>query len=312
MLPRRVWLLILTPVLLLVIGTLGYEWLEPEYTIFDSFYMTVITLTTVGFGEISPGLSPAGRVLTLFLLLGGAFAFFWAAGEIIRTIVSGEMQKALGRRRMERSLASITDHMIVCGYGRMGQIICREFSMHDLPFVLIDSDEQQLQGFQLPHGIPLVGDATADEILRKAGIMRARALVTVAGSDADNLFITMSARLLSDKVHIVARAENEQAQEKLRRAGANRVITPYILGGKSVAQAVLRPAVVEFIDLATGSDHHALQMAEVNLPATSAFVDMPIMVFDPPGDAILRAADTLIVLGHREQLANLARLAKGK
>lgn len=330
-LPRRYILLMLTPAFLLFIGTIGYEWLEEEYTLFDSFYMTVITLTTVGYGEIPKPLSEPGRVFTVVLLLGGVFTLFWAAGEMIRTIVSGEIQTALGRRRMERSLAAMKNHMIICGFGRMGQIICREFSLQKLPFVVIDQREDLLRGFSLQHGVPLIGDASSDEILKKAGVDRARSLVTVAGSDADNLIITMSARLLNERLYIVARAEDEQAQGKLLRAGANRVVTPYILGGKSVAQAVLRPAVVEFIDLATRSEHTELQMEEVQLRPKCKLVGEQIadtllhkrhgifiiaikkesgqMVYNPPGSAILEGGDTLIALGHKEKLEELMRLS---
>lgn len=332
-LPPRYLFLMLTPVLLLAIGTVGYDWLESEFTFFDSFYMTVITLTTVGFGEIPKPLSDQGRVFTVILLLGGVFTFFWAAGEMIRTIVNGEMQKALGRRRMERSLSTIKNHMIVCGYGRMGQIICREFSSQKLPFVVVDTDETLLDHFDLPGGLALIGDATLDDVLKKAGVDRARSLITVAGSDADNLFITLSARLLNEKLYIVARSEDEEAQQKLQRAGANRVVTPYILGGKSVAQAVLRPTVVEFMDLATRTEHLELQIEEVKLLAKSTLANMPIqetmihqkhgifiiaikkdsgkMVYNPPGNTVLHQGDILIVLGHREELNQFAKIAAG-
>src|SRR5262249_10365017 len=147
---------------------------------------------------------------------------FYAATELIRAIVSGELGDLLGRQRMERSLLEQRNHLIICGYGRMGRLVCREFSAHELPYVVIERRAELLEGFHLPHGIPLHGDATLDEVLRQAGIERARTLVTVLASDADNLYITMSARLLNDSLFIVARAEDDQAEEKLKRAGANR------------------------------------------------------------------------------------------
>src|SRR5205814_2085807 len=145
---------------------------------------------------------------TMFLLMGGVFPRFWAAGEMIRTVVSGEMQGVLERRRMERSLAELDGHYIVCGFGRMGQRVCREFSTQDIPFVVLERNQHLLEGFDLAHGIAIQGDAASDELLRRAGVDKARALVTVLGSDADNMFITMSARLLNEDIFIVARCED--------------------------------------------------------------------------------------------------------
>src|SRR5262249_28451950 len=154
------------------------------------------------------------------------------------------------------------DHFIVCGYGRMGRLVCKEFAMQKLPFVVIERDAKLLDAFAFPTGIPLDGDATSDDVLRHAGVDRARSLISVLASDADNLFITMSARLLNDKLFIVARAAGELAEKKLSRAGANRTVSPYRIGGRVMAQAVLRPAVTDFIELATRTEHLDLQIEE--------------------------------------------------
>jgi voltage-gated potassium channel len=332
-LPRRLKILILVPVLLLLAGTLGYYFIEPEYSLFDSLYMTVTTLTTVGYGETHP-LSTAGRAFTMLLLLGGVFTLFYTATEGIRAIVSGELQGIWEKQRMERSLSALKDHMIICGFGRMGRYVCREFSTQQLPFVVIDRADELLRGFDMPHGIALPGDATSDEILKKAGVERARALICVAASDADNLYITMSARLLSDKLFIVARAEHELAQEKLLRAGANRVVSPYVIGGARMAHAILRPTVVDFIELATRTEHLDLQIEEVQLTNRSKLVGAMLkdsrirqdqgivivaikkatghMVYNPQSDTVFEAGDILIVLGNREQLDELERLANGE
>ena len=331
-LPPRYLLILLLPFVLMIVGTVGYVEIEGA-SAFDGLYMTVITLTTVGYGEHPGPLSTRGRVFTIFLLLGGVFTIFWAAGEMIRTIVSGEMRGILERRRMERDLAGLQKHLIVCGFGRVGRLVCREFSQQGLDFVIIDSNEELLHEFDLPHGIALHGDATSDELLRRAGVERARALVTVAGSDADNLYITMSARLLNEHLFIVARAEEEPAQQKLTRAGANRVVSPYIIGGSRVAQAVLRPTVVDFIELATRTEHFELQIEETLLAPGSVLVGTTLkdsllhkkygifvvavkkasgqMVYNPPGAAVLESGDTLIALGHRDQLNQLDELAIG-
>src|SRR5262249_11536814 len=163
---------------------------EEEYTFFDALYMTIITLSTIGYGEVHP-LSRAGRAFTMFLILGGVFTLGYAVTEIIRTVVSGEVRNLVGRRRMEQTLANLRDHLILCGYGRLGRLVAEEFSKQRMPFVLIERDQQRLEGFDVRHGIALAGDATTDEMLQKAGIARARVLVTVVASDAENLFITM-------------------------------------------------------------------------------------------------------------------------
>jgi voltage-gated potassium channel len=331
-LPRRIVVLLLVPTGLVVIGTIGYFVLEKDYTLFDALYMTVITLTTVGYEEVHR-LSTAGRLFTIFLLFGGVFALFYAATEFLRAVVTGEVQQVWGRQRMERNLAALKDHLIVCGYGRMGRFICEEFSREGLDFVVIDRQEEVLRDFRLAHGIALVGEATSDEVLRKAGVERARALVTVAASDADNLFITMSARLLNDRLFIVARAEGEKAEPKLLRAGANRVVAPYAIGGSKVAQAVLRPAVVDFIELATKTEHLDLQIEETmvkphsrlagqSLRASRMREDLGVIVVavkkpeghlvtNLSGEAVMQAGDTLIALGSRQSLDTLEELATG-
>lgn len=331
MLPRRLMLLLLVPPLLILVGTLGFWWIEEDLSPFDSLYLTVMTLTTVGFGDVVPK-RDAGKLFAIFLALGGVFTLFYAMAEVIRLAISGEVQATLGRRRMEQSLSQLQDHLIVCGYGRMGRLVCREFSGEGLPFVVIEREGRLLEDFALPHGLALHGDATSDEVLQRAGVGRARGLVAVLSSDADNLFITMSARLLSDKLCIVARAETELAEKKLLRAGATRVVSPYVIGGTRMAQAVLRPAVVDFIELATRTEHLDLQIEETQIAPGSRLAGATIqacnvkqqvgviivaiqkasgrMVFNPPGDALMEPGDTLITLGNQQQIDALEKLAR--
>lgn len=327
---KRLLLILSIPVLLVALGTLGYSTLE-GWPAFDALYMTVITITTVGYLEVHP-LTAHGRAFTIFLALGGVFTLFYAATELIRGVVSGEVRDVLGRQRMQRSLAGLKNHLVVCGYGRMGRLVCRDFSSRGLPFVLIDRSEELLRGFDLPHGVALPGDATSDDVLKQAGVERARGLVTVAASDADNLYITMSARFLNERLFIVARAENEEAEKKLVRAGANRVVSPYAIGGQRVAQAVLRPAVMDFIELATRSEHLELQIEETGVQPGSSLAGQTVrdsglrrelgvivvavkkpdgsMRFNPDSDLRIEPGDVLITLGHRQQLDRLERLAR--
>jgi voltage-gated potassium channel len=316
---------------LLAAGTLGYQLVE-GWGWLDALYMTVITITTVGFHEVHT-MGAGGRVFTMVLAMGGVFTAFYAGVEFIRAVVTGEILTVLGRQRMESRLEKLSGHFVVCGFGRMGRLVAEEFSSAGLPFVVVDRDERVLVGFDIPHGIPLVGDATADDVLRRAGVERARALVTAAASDADNLFITMSARLINERLVIVARAEGEGAEVKLRRAGASRVVSPYTIGGHRVAQAVLRPNAMDFIELATRTGHSELQIEEVEVAPGSALVGRSIkaspirselgiiivavkkpgakMAFNPSPDTALEGGDVLITLGHRQQLDRLEEMASG-
>jgi voltage-gated potassium channel len=329
--PYRFLGALLVPVVLVAVGTIGFHFIE-GWPYFKAFYFTVITLTTVGYGDVVP-VTQAGQSFTIGLLLVGVFSIFYAAAAIIRAVVSGEVRAALEKQYMERSLAELKNHLIVCGFGRMGRLVCKEFAAQHLDFVVIERSPDLLENFKMPHGIALHGDATSDEVLKHAGAERARALVTVLASDADNLYITMSARLLNDKLFIVARAEGELSEQKLLRAGANRVVSPYAIGGSRVAQAVLRPAVVDFIDLATRTEHLELQIEETQLSAGSRLVGVTIkesrlreeldvivvaikkpagkMIYSPTSDTRLEAGDILIALGPRQSLDRLEELATG-
>lgn len=317
------------PILLVSLGTVGYHLIE-GWSLFDSLYMAVITLTTVGFREVHE-LSPTGQAFTMLLALGGVFTLFYAAMSVIGFVVSGQVQELVGSRRMERNLAQLESHLIVCGYGRMGRLVCQEFSSQGLPFVVVDRNADALERFELPHGIAVHGDAATDEILERVGVRRARALISVVASDADNLYITMSARLLNDRLFIVSRAEDERSEQKLLRAGASRVVSPYVIGGMRVAQAVLRPAVVDFLELATRTEHLELNIEEARLGERSRLVGSTIgasplvrengliivaikkpsgkMVFNPSPEVRLESGDTLIMLGGRRALDEMAASA---
>lgn len=329
-LPRRFWVLVFVPAGLVTLGTLGYLLIEDEYTFLDAVYMTVVTLSTIGYGETKP-LSDTGRIFTICLILGGVFSIAYSAAEVIRSVVSGEIATFLGKQKMERALANLHDHIIVCGYGRMGRLVCKEFSRLHKPFVIIDRTESEFKDFHLTSGISLVGDATSDLVLKQAGVDRAHSLVTVLESDADNLFTTMSARLLNPKLLIVARVEDMQSEEKLIRAGANRVVSPYQIGGTRVAHAVLKPTVVDFIELTTRTEHIELQMEEAKIHPSSPLAGKHLhqarlttdyqvivvaikkasghMLFNPPADTLIGAGDILVAIGSRDRLAAFGALA---
>jgi voltage-gated potassium channel len=332
-LPQRFRVLLAIPLILLLVGTVGYRLIEGDpWTWIDALYMTVITVTTVGYGETHP-LSQPGRVFTIFLCLGGIFTLFYAATEFVRSVISGELQDLLGKQHMERKLAELRDHVIVCGLGRMGKLVCQEFEALKIRHVVIERDSDRLAEFHSAYGIPLHGDATADAVLKRAGVERARALVTLTTSDADNLFITLSSRLLNDKLFLVARAEDEEAEVKLRKVGANQVVSPIVMGGFRVAHAILRPTVVDFLERALRRENLELQIEEVPIAPGSVLCgrtlkdsrlrqELELIVLaikrasggllpTPPGDTVLEDRDILIALGHTEQLEQLRVLAGG-
>lgn len=329
--PRRVWLAFVIPALLLSVGTVGYRWIEGEpWTYFDGFYMTAITLTTIGYGETHP-LSTAGRVFTVVLAYSGIFTLAYFASELVRAVVTGELRQVIGRQWVDDQLATLSGHLIVCGYGRMGKIVCSELERQKRRFVLIDKSADAIQEAHYHYGLALSGDATNDELLRKVGVERARALITVVGSDSDNLYITLSARLLNSKILIVARAEEEDAETKLRKVGANKVISPYLAGAHRAVQAVLRPAVLHFMEMATRPEFLDLQIEEVRVATGSTLAgnslarsaihrDLGIVVvgivrpngellYNPPPDTVVEAEAILIALGQRRQLDQLDKLA---
>lgn len=313
------------PAALLAVGTTGYMWVE-GWSFGDAFFMTVITLSTVGYGETHP-LSSAGRAFTALLILSGVFSFAAAATSALRGFVSGELVRSLRERRRERRMHQLSDHVVVCGYGRMGRLVCRELRERKLPFVVVDREEAKVSR-ELPDALVIEGDATQEECLRRAGIERAKTLLILMPKDADNLFVTMSARLLNERLFIVARAEDPATESKLKRAGANRVVAPYLLGGAHVVQSVLRPTLLEFIDLATQSQHLELQLEELSVQTDSALAGVTCgealpreaelllvalqrkgdkMRFRPREDERLSEGDVLVVLGSRDALDTLQR-----
>lgn len=314
------------PALLVLVGTVGYALLE-DWSWFDAMYMSVITLMTIGYSEVHE-LDQTGRAFTMLLALLGATTLAASATYVLKFIVSGELNKTFGRHRMQRVLDHTHDHVIVCGFGRVGRRVVADFEGSQVPVVIVDQDEERVKGTSLW----VAGNVTEDDTLKRAGIARARALVAAVPSDADNLYVTMSARLLNPQLTIVARAEGEGAEEKLLRAGASRVISPTAIGGQRVVQAVLRPAVLDFIDLATKSQHLELQMEQALVQKGSKLDGVTIgdaslrercdvlvvaiqrsdgrMLFNPPPDVRMSDGERLVVLGNRESLDKLESLAR--
>jgi voltage-gated potassium channel len=327
---RRLLWSICALVLIIIIGVIGYEVIE-GWTFFDALYMTVTTITTVGFMEIHP-LSFAGRIFTIFLIIGGVGGALYILTTIMQYILEGQFGITMGRRRMKTKIAKLKRHFILCGYGRVGQEIAQAFSEEGTPFVIIDKDEQRAAKAESDGFLCLHADATSDEVLQEAGIERARGLVSAVGDDTDSTYITLSARGLRPDLFIAARYTSSEAERKLHRAGADRVISPHAIGGRRMAMLALRPAVVDFIDTVTYRPGGELQLENVDVSDRSAIVGLTMeqtrsrmgvtvlairkksgkLLANPPAEETIEDGDRLIVIGTKQRLSALESIFEGK
>jgi voltage-gated potassium channel len=306
-------------------GTIGYVLLE-DWGPWDAFYMTVITVTTVGYREVHP-LSRAGQAFTIALLLSGVGAALYTFSLLASAVVEGLMPGRLQKRRQAHMIESIRDHFIVCGYGRIGRIVAHELRRQQIPFIVIERDPARVQAAVEDGVLALEADASREDVLNRAAIARARGLIAAVGTDAENVYAVLSARVLRPDLFIVGRAETEDSVRKLQRAGANRVISPYQIGAVQMAQTAIRPAVVDFVELATSSENLELAMEEITVSAASTLASRSIleanlrqrfgvivvaiqredrrMEFNPEPDTGIRAGDKLVVLGRPHSLKRL-------
>ena len=310
-------------VAVIVIGVLGYEIIE-GWNFLDSIYMTVTTITTVGYSEVHP-LSSGGRIFSIFLMVGGVGGALYALSGIVGYIVEGNIGTVWEKRKMQNKINRLKGHFILCGYGRVGEEIARTFKEEEIPFIIIDNRPDCVARLEKADYIYLQGDATQDEVLKNAGIERARGLIAAVGTDTDNTYITLSARELSPDLFIEARASSAEALTKLERAGANRVILPHAIGGNRMAMLALRPAVVDFIDNVIYSRGRELQLESVDIKEKSRLIAMKIkevrdktrvttlaiqkkghtLIANPSGEEVIEDGDQLIVIGTRAQLTSL-------
>jgi len=324
---RRIVLIAALIVFTMFIGTAGFRLLE-HYPLFDAFYMTLITITTVGYQEIRP-LSHAGRIFNSFLILFGVSAMFVAVGAMTQTIIELQLQDRYGERRKKRAIMRMKDHYIVCGFGRVGRNAALELQRTGAPFLVIDRNEQRVEGATQAGMLAIRADATRDESLREAGVEHARGFIAALATDAENVFVILSAKTLNPRLTVVTRASEEDAEQKLRRAGADTVFSPFSITGHRLAQALVRPHVVQLLDFAGQAVGLDVTMEQLHVAPNSGLVSRRVgdlaprearvivlaigkpdgkMIFNPPAEMEVSAGDVLIVMGEQQSLRDLENL----
>ncbi|MBU0728412.1 MAG: potassium channel protein [Proteobacteria bacterium] len=312
--------------LILLFGTYGYMFLE-GCSFSDGLYMTMITITTVGYGEVVH-LTPVGKYFTMLLILIGVGFVLYLVSKVTEAVVEGGLRRIFGRRNMEKKVSKLKNHYIVCGFGRIGKVICKNLQENQRPFVVIDTDPQEVTRVDELGYLVLEGQASDDDVLMKAGIMEAKGLIAVVSSDADNVYIILSARGLNPALFIMARSSGiEGTETKLLRAGANKVISPYHIGAVRMAQLVVRPTVVDFLDLTVHGGELGLRLEELRVTEKAGFINSALMdsdirkkydlivvaikrehgdmLFNPNPKTNILLGDILVVLGTHDNIAGL-------
>jgi voltage-gated potassium channel len=316
--------------IIIIVGVSGYMMIE-GWSPLEAFYMLVITLFTVGYGEVRT-LSTAGMILTILIIVCGVGAAVYAVGQLVEMIVEGQIIGYRRRRRMERKIKEMKSHYIICGFGRVGHQVADEFLLAKIPCVIIDSKPETAEELE-PKGVPyIIGDITSDEKLEEAGMKNAKGLVACADSDVANVFVTLSARALNRELYIVARASERQTEEKLKMAGANRVISPYFISGRRMAALATRPVASDFLDMVMHGEHLDFSLREIPIPDRSYLVNKSLAEAEirqksgatvlamrkadgafnlqPLAASRVEKGDILVVIGTQEQLELLGKMVK--
>lgn len=320
-------LIILT--LIITLGSLGYIIIE-GWDFMDALFMTVITLTTVGFGVVHP-MGKTGQLFTIGLIFIGGGFFIYVVGAIVQFMVEGRIRVILGRRKLDRKMNHVKDHYIICGYGRIGKVLCHQLTLHKrLDFVVIEQNKELIPILEEDKRLYIIGDASSEHCLLKAGIERAKCLVAALATDTDNVFLVLTARQLNANIKIMARSSYKETESKLRAAGANLVESPYDMGAASMAQKILRPNVTNFLDLAVTRKDKDIQMEELPVKENSPLVNIMLkdtgirqdynliiiaikkengeMEFNPSFETVFKAGDTVIAVGKDNDLMRLEKV----
>ena len=318
--------------LTLVTGSAGYHFIE-GFDYFKSLYLTIVTISTVGYGDVYAR-STGGMIFALVLIIAGVGTMFYTVSLFAETLVENRLQDIMGRGKMKRMIKTMKNHYIICGCGRIGFLICRELAAEKVPFVVVEQDPAVIQRIDGEGFLFRQGDATEDRSLLEAGIKAARGIVCVLPTDAQNLYVILTAKELNPDLFILSRSEEEQSEHRLLRAGANRVISPYKLGGTRMAMALIRPAMLDFIEITTMRQSLELRMAEVAVAEGAPIVDQSLgqaeirqrygliivavkkdsgkMVFNPAATYVIEKGDMLITLGEDANVMNFTKFCTAK
>lgn len=310
-----------------IIGTIGFHLIE-GWSLIDSFYTTIATLSTVGYGDFSPE-TTAGKFFTIFVIIFGVGMMFYTLVLSAETFIEGRLRYLLGRGKLEKIIEKMHGHYIICGGGRIGFLICRELMAGKIPCLVIDNNPDVIQKAQDESFIHCKGDATQDKVLIAAGIKRAKGIICVLPSDAENLYVILTAKELNQKIYIMARSEEEESEHRLLRAGADKVMSPYTLGGVRMAMAIMRPAMLDFIEITTSRQSLELRMEEISICKGSPFISKTLedsgirkrfgliivavkkdsgkMIFNPMANYIIEEGDRLISMGEDENVKQFAQ-----
>jgi voltage-gated potassium channel len=326
---KHIILSLLLTLLICISGTAGYMSIE-GWNLLDSIYMTVTTIATVGYGEVHE-VSRNGRIFTILLIFFGVGFCLYVAGAMVQFMVEGKIREILGRRRVDKKIGKLKNHYIICGYGRIGKTLCRNLmSRKDFELVVIENNKELIPVMEEDDILYLSGDAGNEENLIKAGIKEAKGLVAVLATDADNVFLVLSARQLNPNLYITARASRDEVKSRLIAAGSNNVVSPYDIGAVSMAQRILRPAVTSFLDLAFTERRKDIKMEEIPVGASSNIINIMLkdsgirqkynliiiaikkpdgsMLFNPSFETMLQAGDTVIAVGEDENLQKFEKI----
>jgi len=295
----------------------------------DSLYMTVITLSTIGYGEVHT-VSPPGRIFTLVLIFLGVGFVLYVIGNVVQFLVEGRIRLVLGRHKLDKQINQLNNHYIVCGYGRMGRALCRYLTQKHLRFVAIEKNVDRIPIMNEDGILYIAGEATAEENLRKAGLKNASNLITALGTDADNVFLVLLAKGLNPDLYVVARASQNASKKPLYTAGADVVVSPFDVGARRMAHAVLRPNVIRFLELAFSDESTNIHIEEITIAETSKLVDVNLqesgirqnydlnilsivnadgtMVFNPSATTQISAGGSIIAVGSSESLVRLEKV----
>lgn len=312
-----------------IAGTTGYMMIE-GWDLLDSIYMTIITLATVGYGEVH-SVSRAGRVFTMLLILLGVGFCLYVAGAMVQFMVEGRIRAILGRRRLDKKIGRLKNHLIVCGYGRIGRVLCKNlYGKKELDLVVLENNKDLIPVMEEDGVLYLYGDAVDEENLVKAGIKTAKGLVAVLATDAENVFLVLTARQLNPNLHITARASRSDTKPRFLAAGANNVVSPYDIGAISMAQRILKPTITSFLDLAFAEQNKDIKMEEIPVSSSSNLINIMLkdsgirqkfnliiiaikkpdgsMLFNPSFETKIEAGDTVIAVGEDSNLQKLEKI----